>query len=379
MNNRRVLVRYDAACRAIAHAKRIDEAKNIRDVAIAMAVYARQAKNKDLEADAVEIRMRATRRLDQIRQAQKESVGLATGGEHGGRRRKDGVRNTPSISRPTLASQGVDQNLAKQARILGALSDKKFEQAVADARDEVMGSLRRIISTVTIEQERANYRRRTKDGGTAADLDALAASGKKFAVILGDPPYTFRTYSSRSEQRSPKRHYDVMSLDQIKALPVPTLAAKHCALFLWCVNAELPGALELIRSWGFEYSTVGFAWVKINPSGEGLAWGMGWHTRSNIELCLLALRGTPARLAKDVHQIVMAPVGEHSEKPEEIRRRIERLYPGPYLELFARQPRMGWTTWGNEVAAQPSSKAHRRLDNERNRNRDLDHDRAGAA
>src|SRR6516162_10993768 len=94
----------------------------LRYDAAAMAHYARQAKNRDLEADAVEIRMRATRRLDQLRQAQKDSVGLATGGEHGGRTRIDGVRNTPSIVRPTLAQQGIDKNLAKHARALGALS-----------------------------------------------------------------------------------------------------------------------------------------------------------------------------------------------------------------------------------------------------------------
>src|SRR5262249_1189952 len=107
------LAHYDAACRALAEARSVDEVKDIRDKAIAMAAYARQARNRDLEADAVEIRMRATRRLDQLRQAQKETVGLATGGEHGGRARIDGVRQTPSIIRPTLAMQGIDKNLAK--------------------------------------------------------------------------------------------------------------------------------------------------------------------------------------------------------------------------------------------------------------------------
>ena len=123
------LARYDAACRALAEARSVDEVKDIRDKAVAMAAYARQAKNRDLEADAVEIRMRATRRLDQLRQAQKETVGL----NPGGRPVKSGVSETPVL--PTLASQGIDKNLAKQARVLGALSDDKFEQAVTDARE----------------------------------------------------------------------------------------------------------------------------------------------------------------------------------------------------------------------------------------------------
>ena len=95
--------------------------------------------------------------------------------------------------------------------------------------------------------------------------------------------------------------------------------------------------------------------MKTNPgievvtlTGKGLFTGMGYATRSNSEACLLTTRGSPLRLSADVHQIVIAPVAEHSEKPDEVYRRIERLYPGPYLELFARTERPGWTSWGNE-------------------------------
>ena len=100
------LVKYDSACRALAEARSVEEVKGIRDKAVAMAAYARQAKNKDLEADAVEIRMRATRRLDQLRQAQKETVGLNTGtrGQLSG-----GLKvNPPGKDKPTLRSQGID-------------------------------------------------------------------------------------------------------------------------------------------------------------------------------------------------------------------------------------------------------------------------------
>jgi hypothetical protein len=125
------LVRYDAACRAVAEARTADEAKDIRDKAIAMRAYARQAKNRDLEADAVEIRMRATRRLDELRRDQKETVGLAVGGQP--YHQPTGFSNNP-VERPTLASQGIDKNLAHQARTLGALSDDAFERAIAHAR-----------------------------------------------------------------------------------------------------------------------------------------------------------------------------------------------------------------------------------------------------
>lgn len=121
------LVRYDAACRAVADAKSIDEVKDIRDRAVAMAAYARQAKNRDLEADAIEIRMRATRQLDLMRQAQKEAVGLNRGA----------AVPTRVDHKPTLASQGIDKNLAHQARQLGAMSEDAFEKAVANARAAV--------------------------------------------------------------------------------------------------------------------------------------------------------------------------------------------------------------------------------------------------
>ena len=353
------LVKYDAACRALAEAKAVDEVKHIRDVAVAMAAYARQAKNRNAEADAVEIRMRATRRLDQLRQAQKETVGLNGGTAGKGRPQLGGVFATPpKDERPTLASQGIDKNLAKQARILGALSDERFEAAIADTRDKVARAVRNAVREVEIEQERESYRARVEQGGTVGDLEALAANGFRASVICPDFPWEFETYSGKGKQRSAERHYDCWSLDRILAMAplIERLAADDCALMLWSVAPEQPGALEVIAACGFEYKTVGFYWVKTTPdaecitlAGKGLHWGMGYTTRANVESVLLATRGSPPRLSAGVHQVVIAPVGDHSEKPDEVYRRIKRLYPGPYLELFARCQRAGWTVWGNEI------------------------------
>jgi N6-adenosine-specific RNA methylase IME4 len=359
------LVRYETACRALAEAKSVDEVKEIRDEAVAIAAYARQAKNRSLEADAVEIRMRATRRLDQLRQAQKETVGLATGGEHGGRRRRiDGVRNTPSIMRPTLSMQGVDKNLAKQARAPGALSDENFEIVVADARDKVNRAVRNAMREVEILHEHQSYAARTGEGCTVDDLHALAASGFRAATIYTDVPSRFEVYSGKGKQRAADRYYDTMDVPTLKAMGpvVQALVAKDCVLQFWTTGPQNKAALEIVEAWGFTFKTWGFVWIKTNPSSgapeleqltqENLHWGMGYTTRANAEVVLLATRGSPRRLAADVHQVVLAPhpaPGRHSEKPEEVRRRIERLYPGPYLELFGRKPVPGWTVWGNEI------------------------------
>jgi hypothetical protein len=296
------LIRYDAACSALAEARSVDEVKHIRDQAVAMAAYARQAKNRDLEGDAVEIRMRATRRLDQLRQAQKDTVGLAKGGKPYYQRRPTGLAANPVA---TLAMQGIDKNLAHAARVLGALSEADFEQNVVDARGAASRAFKAVVNAAAIEQEREVYRARVKNGGTVADLVALATRGFRAGVIVPDPPWPFETYSVQGRQRSPDRNYDTMSLDAIKALPVAPLAAEDWALLLWGVWPEHPGVLDVIAAWGFEYKTAGLLWVKttkdaerITLDGEGLHWGMGFATRSNTEPVLLATRGSPPTCIK---------------------------------------------------------------------------------
>ena len=111
----------------------------------------------------------------------------------------------------------------------------------------------------------------------------------------------------------------------------------------------MPEAFEVIRAWGFEYKTCAFVWVKTTKDESRFATGMGYWTRANAEICLLATRGSPKRINADVHQVISSPRTEHSRKPEEVATRIERLVPGPYLELFARRPREGWSLWGNEA------------------------------
>lgn len=141
-----------------------------------------------------------------------------------------------------------------------------------------------------------------------------------------------------------------MSIDEIKALPVGELADKNCALFMWLTFPCLYEALDVLKAWGFQYKTVAFVWVKQNRKSNGLFWGMGYWTRANAELCILATRGQPKRISPRVHQIIISHVEQHSKKPDEARDRIIALMGDiPRIELFARQATKGWDVWGNEV------------------------------
>ena len=177
----------------------------------------------------------------------------------------------------------------------------------------------------------------------------VAPSAAGAACILADPPWTFATWSRRGRDRSAERHYATMTLDDLRALPVVTWAAPDCALFMWAVRPMLPEALALGAAWGFTYKTVAFTWAKTTRVSGAWHMGLGYWTRANPEDCLLFTRGRPRRLARDVRQLIVEPVREHSRKPDGQYERIERLVAGPRLELFARTERPGWQAWGLEA------------------------------
>jgi N6-adenosine-specific RNA methylase IME4 len=177
---------------------------------------------------------------------------------------------------------------------------------------------------------------------------------KHYKVIYADPPWTFATYSRKGKGRSAEAHYDCMSLADIKALPVGEWAADDCVLFLWTTDPLLEKAFELVQAWGFTYKTVGFYWAKLNRpeisyNDRSFFTGLGFWTRANPELCLLATRGKPHRRRADVRKLIVSPRREHSRKPDEAYERIEALCEGPCLEMFARFPRAGWDRWGSDA------------------------------
>ena len=154
-----------------------------------------------------------------------------------------------------------------------------------------------------------------------------------------------------------------MELEQITALPVKELADRDAILFLWTTLPMIQEALQVIKAWGFEYKTTAFVWVKLARHSNGIFWGLGYWTRSNVEICMLATKGHPKRVAKSIHQVIISHVEEHSKKPAEARRRIEALMCDvPKIELFARRPARGWDVWGNEVVSDIMMKGSDEID-----------------
>ena len=167
-------------------------------------------------------------------------------------------------------------------------------------------------------------------------------------AILADPPLAFATWSSKGEGRSPQHHYRCLSFDALAAMPIANVAAPDCFLFLWVPLRSVFLVEPLMQAWGFRFSGAAFSWVKQNRSGIGWFMGSGYGTRHNVEICWLGRHGSPKRISAGVRELIIAPVREHSRKPDEVYMRIEEFCAGPFLELFARQCWPGWTCVGDE-------------------------------
>lgn len=172
---------------------------------------------------------------------------------------------------------------------------------------------------------------------------------KKYNIIYADPPWRYDY--CRSKKREIENHYETMTKNDLCELPFEKLANDNCVLFLWVTFPKLDWFLEIIKSWGFTYKTVGFVWVKKNKKSDSLFWGMGNYTRSNAEICIICTKGKPLkRISAKVHQIIHEPVSNHSKKPCLVRDKIIDIFGDlPRIELFAREKTPGWDVWGNEV------------------------------
>jgi len=331
------LASYDAACRALAEARTVDVARDVRNQAEAMRIYARQIKDRAVEIDAAEIRIRAERRLGEIIVAQKEGVGLSAGG----RPKKTPTAEEAVSALPTLAEIGIDHKLSARCQKLAGLAPARFDAMLGAWREKVLHEHERVTTVLLREDDRA-----TRDDGLARQAAPWPAG--RYGVILADPPWRFEDPPIGKTDRSIENHYPTLSLEEICALPIDSIAGDDVVLFLWVTAPQLAAGAghAVMQAWGFEGRT-SMVWIKDRI-------GMGHYVRNQHEHLLIAKRGNPPMPAP-AHRppsIIEAPCYAHSEKPLVFYDIIERMYPdAPKVELFARLPREGWASWGNEIAA----------------------------
>lgn len=331
------LIKYDAAKKALAAASSVDEAKDIADKAQALQAYARQAKDTDLEKQAAKIRLRAKRRIGELSKA----LDKAASGRAAVSLPDNGKSKTEA-----LKAAGLSKSEAHRCEQVASVPEEEFDAYLVkcDQSGRVASSdelTKRVTKTVA----------RAEKIEKIAEKNAALPVGEKFNVIYADPPWQYRNVVS--EDRRLENHYPTMPLADICALPVREIAADDSILFLWATITELPGALEVMKAWGFEYRSHA-VWVK--PSI-----GIGFWFRAQHELLLVGVRGsipTPIEAARR-SSVIEAPVGAHSEKPQCVAELIESCY-GDFsregrpalIELFARKPRDSrWAVWGNQSDA----------------------------
>ena len=175
--------------------------------------------------------------------------------------------------------------------------------------------------------------------------------GQKFRTILADPPWQFQNRTGKMAPEHKRLYrYHSMTFEEIKELPVSILTDEKCHLYLWIPNALVKEGLEVMKHWGFEYKT-NLIWYKIRKDGGPDRRGVGFYFRNVTEMVLFGIRGKNNRTlqpGRTMPNIIVSRKREHSRKPDELYDIIEQCSPGPYLELFARHPRSGWSQWGDE-------------------------------
>lgn len=267
---------------------------------------------------------------------------------------KEQQKRKPSSVYPMLGKQKVakkplntDKKVANKAKVAhGTVAKVKVIEKNAD--DETKKKLSE--QKITINKVYKDIVKAKKREAIGKNNVTVPLPNKKYDIIYSDPPWNFKLYSDKGRDRSPANYYRLQDIDDLKKMPIQDLASDDCILFMWVTYPFLEKAMDVIKEWGFKYKTCAFVWVKKNKNIDSWFWGLGYWTRSNSELCLLATKGSPKRKSSSVHEVICTKIEEHSKKPNIVKDKIVELMGDiPRIELFARQKTKGWDVWGDEI------------------------------
>jgi N6-adenosine-specific RNA methylase IME4 len=318
----KVLSNIANADRLLAEAQTVQEAISVSDVAEAARIYARRVgMSVPLINRATEIKLKAERKAGEI------LAGM------------DKAKNRHSTV-DSLSSLGITGKQSSRWQRAALVPEDEFVNYVQSANQ----SGREITSSGLLKLANAAA---PKNGakpahgetGICTDLSELVQRGEKFGTIYADPPWRYQNQGTRA---STGNHYaGDMSIDEICAMPIAELSAEKCHLHLWTTNAFLFECPKIFKAWGFEFKS-SFVWVKPQM-------GIGNYWRNSHEIMLLAVKGGQTALSRAEMSWLECKRGQHSAKPDAVRHSIERLSPGPFLELFGRKKVEGWTVFGNQI------------------------------
>jgi N6-adenosine-specific RNA methylase IME4 len=287
-------------------------------------------------------KLAAQNHLAELRLRQERRIGrwLADHVNHsgGGDRRSASRGATPVCDLPP----GITRAQSSRFQMIASLPETLFEAHLAAAKaaghELSTAGLVRLVKQLRRPGAAAAPAPPSDLGCTVADLGAVGRRGLRFGTVYADPPWP---YTNQATRGSATCHYPTMSLEAIAALPVAELAAAESHCHLWTTNAFLFEAPRILRAWNFEFKSI-LVWVKPQM-------GLGNYWRCAHEFLITGVRNGCGFRDHAQRSWLQAERGRHSVKPEVFRALIERVSPGPYLELFGRQATVGWTVWGNEV------------------------------
>lgn len=328
------LVRFEAAKQALAIATSIDEVKEIRDKAEAMRAYTKQVGDShEMQNQCAEIKLRAERRAGEM---------LGEMEKHKGGRPSE----NQSHDATSLSNLGITKSQSSRWQQVASLPEKDFEEHVAKTKNN--GGELTTASTLKLAKKAKAKAAVTEPTEYAESDDShiidIRTTDIKFPCIYADPAWQ---YGNQKTRGATDNHYPTMPLQDICDLPVKRVAADDSHLHLWTTNAFLFDSMQVMEAWGFTYKSM-MLWVKPQI-------GMGNYWRVSHEFLLLGVRGSLEFADRSVRSWEEHPRGKHSAKPEAFRTLVERVSPGPRLEMFARTTCPGWHSWGNQVSHTLSS------------------------
>lgn len=330
------LARISEARKSLTAAKTLDDVLQIRDQAEALRVYIKAASDS-LEAAnaAAELKLRAERKAGAMLAAMEDSRGR---NQH---TKEDGHTTLPS----SLDELGIKKIQSSRWQQEACVPDDRFEEyitrCVQRGSEITQAGLLKIAAKSAVEETAPSLDE--YESGAVSSLHDLIGRGLKYGCIYADPPWAYSNKATRANVED--TYKATMSVDQICAEPVSQLAADDCHLHLWTTNAFLFDARRVIEAWGFEYKSC-YVWVKPQM-------GIGNYWRVSHEFMLLAIRGKPEFRRRDCMSWGQFDRTGHSKKPRDVRRLVESVSHGPYLELYGREAVENWMVYGNEVARTP--------------------------